>query len=127
MEEQLGGRTSTDEHYVKQMITALDCLNAELGQSFMLSERLPGKSGAWAIETSCGDRAIDMIGLVYMVEPDLIPQVRHAARQVASDAALTLCGVYWAIRRLYQGIGANDKHLERLAQQMLTHIDLLIW
>lgn len=72
-----------------------------------------------------GDRVIDVVGLLYMVEPELLHDVRREALQVASPAALTACGVYWIIHRLYYGLRANDENLEPAAQQMLAHVDLL--
>jgi Ser/Thr protein kinase RdoA (MazF antagonist) len=48
-----------------------------------------------------GDRVIDLVGLLYMVEPALLPSVRQHALQIASSAALTVCGVYWIVHRLY--------------------------
>ncbi len=72
-----------------------------------------------------GDRVIDLVGLLYMVELELLNHVRHEALQIAHPAALTVCGVYWIVHRLYHGIRANDENLEFAAQQMLAHIDLL--
>ncbi|CAA9317198.1 MAG: hypothetical protein AVDCRST_MAG93-5560, partial [uncultured Chloroflexia bacterium] len=72
-----------------------------------------------------GDRVIDLVGLLYMVEPELFPVVRRAALRIASPAAVTACGVYWIVQRLYQGITTNDARLEPTAQQMLTHVDVL--
>lgn len=73
-----------------------------------------------------GDRVIDLVGLLYMVEPPLLQTVRHAARQIASPPALRTCGVYWIVHRLYQGIMANSENLAPIAQRMLAHVDLLI-
>lgn len=72
-----------------------------------------------------GDRVIDVVGLFFMVEPELLQDVRREALRIASPAALTACGVYWVIHRLYQGITADDENLEPVAQQMLAHIDVL--
>ena len=76
-------------------------------------------------EAGRGDRVIDVVGLLYVVEAELLADVRREALQRASPAAVTACGVYWIVHRLYQGIRANDENLERVARQMLTHIDLL--
>lgn len=73
-----------------------------------------------------GDQVIDMVNLLYMVEPQLLNDVRHAVLQVASPAALTACGVFWIVHRLYQGIMVNDENVEPVAQQILAHIDLFI-
>lgn len=73
-----------------------------------------------------GDRVIDMVGLLYMVELPLLHDVRRAVLQIATPAALTACGVYWIVRRLYQGILVNDENLDPAAQQMLAYVDLLI-
>lgn len=73
-----------------------------------------------------GDRVIDMVGLLYMVELPLLHDVRRAALHIATPVALTACGVYWIVRRLYQGILVNDENLNPAAQQMLAHVDLLI-
>ncbi|MCE7982644.1 MAG: aminoglycoside phosphotransferase family protein [Caldilinea sp. CFX5] len=72
-----------------------------------------------------GDRVIDLVGLLYMVELAWLPDVRHAALQVATPAALTACGVYWMVHRLYQGIQSDAENLADVAQQMLDHVDLL--
>src|SRR5262249_44851888 len=72
-----------------------------------------------------GDRLIDMVGLLYMVELELLHDVRREALQVANRAVLTACGVYGIVHRLYQGIRANDENLEPVAQNMLVHVDLL--
>lgn len=37
---------------------ALDFLNGELGKQFTLSERLSGKSDAWAVESLDGEQAV---------------------------------------------------------------------
>ena len=72
-----------------------------------------------------GDRVIDLVGLLYMVEPHLLAAVRRAALHVASPAAVRICGVYWIVQRLSQGIMANDANLESVAQRMLTYLDML--
>lgn len=72
-----------------------------------------------------GDRVIDLMGLLYMVEADLLQRVRRKALEVATPAAVTASGVYWMVQRLYLGIQENDAQLERAAQQMLAHIDVL--
>jgi Ser/Thr protein kinase RdoA (MazF antagonist) len=72
-----------------------------------------------------GDRVIDMVGLFYMAELELIPDVRREVLKIATPAALTACGVYWIVHRLYQGIRANAENLEPIAQQMLAHVDIL--
>ena len=73
----------------------------------------------------CGDRVIDMVGLFYMAKLELIPDVRREVLKIATPAALTACGVYWIVHRLYQGIRANAENLEPIAQQMLAHVDIL--
>lgn len=73
----------------------------------------------------CGDWVIDLVGLLYVVDPALLHVVRHVALQVATPAALTACGVYWIVHRLYQGIRENAPHLAAVAEQMLAHVDLL--
>lgn len=76
-------------------------------------------------EAGRGDRVIDVMGLLYVVEAELLAEVRREALRIASPAAVTACGVYWIVHRLYQGIRANVENLERVAQQMLAHIDML--
>lgn len=73
-----------------------------------------------------GDRVIDLVGLCYMVELKLLPIVRQAALQVATPAAVTACGVYWIVHRLYQGIQANEENLASAAEAMLAYVDWLI-
>lgn len=73
-----------------------------------------------------GDRVIDMMGLLYMVEPKLVHTVRNAALKIASPSALTICSVFWIVHRLYQGMQICDANVERAAQQMLAHVNLLI-
>jgi hypothetical protein len=46
------------EPHENRMQRALDCINDELGKQFILSERLPGKSGAWAVDSLDGERGI---------------------------------------------------------------------
>jgi Ser/Thr protein kinase RdoA (MazF antagonist) len=72
-----------------------------------------------------GDRVIDLMGLLYMVEPNLLLAVRRAALQIATPTAVTVCGVYWIVQRLFQGIATNDVQLEAVAQQMLSYVDML--
>lgn len=74
-----------------------------------------------------GDRVIDTVGLLYMVEPHLLGVVRNAAQQIASPEVLAVCGVYWIVRRLYGGILSNDDNLQPVAEQMLAYFDLLSW
>jgi aminoglycoside phosphotransferase (APT) family kinase protein len=76
-------------------------------------------------EAGRGDRLVDIVGLFYMAEPELISVIRREALQVATLEALTVCGIYWIVHRLYQGVRANDANLQPVAQQMLAHIDLL--
>ncbi len=72
-----------------------------------------------------GDRVIDTVGLLYMVEPHLLSVVRNAALKIASPNVLAVCGVYWIIRRLCGGISSNDDNLRPVAEQMLAYFDLL--
>ncbi len=73
-----------------------------------------------------GDRVIDLVGLLYMVEPQLLGVVRAAALEIANPAALAVCGVYWIVHRLYLGIkGVECENLQSAAEQMLTYFDLL--
>jgi aminoglycoside phosphotransferase (APT) family kinase protein len=60
---------------------------------------------------SRGDRVIDTVGLLYMVEPQMIGVVREAALAIVSPKALAVCGVYWIVRRLCIGIRAGDDNL----------------
>lgn len=41
-----------------------------------------------------GDRVIDLISLLYVVEPKLLAMVRREALQIANPAVVTACGVY---------------------------------
>lgn len=72
-----------------------------------------------------GDRVIDVVGLLYMVEPDLLDEVRRAALEISSSAALGSCGAYWIVHRMYLGIRANDERLELAAERMLAYFDFL--
>jgi hypothetical protein len=72
-----------------------------------------------------GDRVIDTVGLLYMVEPHLLGVVRDAALAIASPEALAVCGVYWIIRRLHAGVSANADNLRSAAEQMLAYFDML--
>ncbi|NLD45392.1 MAG: phosphotransferase [Chloroflexi bacterium] len=72
-----------------------------------------------------GDRVIDTLNLLYMVEPHLLGVVRDAALAIARPEAFVVCGVYWIVRRLFLGIRSDDSSLEPVAQRMLAHIDLL--
>jgi Ser/Thr protein kinase RdoA (MazF antagonist) len=72
-----------------------------------------------------GDRVIDTIGLLYMVELQLLGVVRDAALEIASPEALAVCGVYWIVRRLYLGIRTADDNLRPAAEQMLACFDML--
>jgi aminoglycoside phosphotransferase (APT) family kinase protein len=72
-----------------------------------------------------GDRVIDTVGLLYMVEPHLLGAVRDAALAIASPEALAVCGVYWIVRRLCGGIESGDENLRPAAEQMLAGFDML--
>jgi hypothetical protein len=72
-----------------------------------------------------GDRVIDTVGLLYMVEPHPIDVVRDAALAIASPEALAVCGVYWIVRRLYLGIRTDDNNLRPAVEQMLACFDML--
>lgn len=72
-----------------------------------------------------GDRLIDMVNLLYMVGPEMLHVVRREALHIATPAALTACGVYWIVHRLYQGIRSNAENLEPVAQQILAHVELM--
>ena len=72
-----------------------------------------------------GDRVIDTVGLLYMVESHLIGVVRDAALGIASSEALAVCGVYWIVRRLCIGLRTDDDNLQPVAEQMLTNFNLL--
>jgi Ser/Thr protein kinase RdoA (MazF antagonist) len=72
-----------------------------------------------------GDRVIDTVGLLYMVEPHLIGVVRDAALAIASPEALAVCGVYWIVCRLCGGITSGDENLRPAAEQMLAGFDML--
>lgn len=73
-----------------------------------------------------GDRVLDLVGLLYMVEAPLLPRVRNAAHRIATPSTVTLSAIYWIIQRLYLGIQSLDTDLAPIAQQMLAHIDILL-
>jgi len=72
-----------------------------------------------------GNRIVDTVGLLYMVEPHLLHVVRDAALKIASPEAVALCGVYWIVRRLGSGIRTDHDTLRLSAEQMLAHFDML--
>jgi aminoglycoside phosphotransferase (APT) family kinase protein len=72
-----------------------------------------------------GDRVIDTVGLLYVVEPHLLGVVRNAAMEIASPEVLALCGVYWVVRKLCGGIWSNNDNLQPVAERMLAHLDIL--
>jgi aminoglycoside phosphotransferase len=95
-------RIMPDSHQ-NQMQRALACLNAESGETFTLTERLAGKSGAWAVDSRNGQSGIlkvfaphehatlvDMIRLVEYLQACGYPTPRPLHLGVFPDGVFSL-------------------------------------
>lgn len=72
-----------------------------------------------------GDRVIDVVGLLYAVEPALHETVRGVALEVASADAVTVAGVHWVVRRVANGLAADDATQATHAERLLEHLSVL--